>query len=115
MRVFDYFKDRIQGKAPKGAKRSSQWRKVREKHIKENPRCAICGLKTKLEVHHKIPFHYAPDLELEIDNLVTLCENKKWGINCHLLCHRGNYSDFDPNIDITICYLNKHLGKYEKD
>lgn len=85
-------KDRIQGKAPKGAKRSSKWKMVKEAYLKEHPECAICGSTAKIEVHHVIPFHLAPDLELDPTNFITLCENKKYGVNCHLLFgHLGNY------------------------
>jgi hypothetical protein len=92
MNFYKTIKDRIQGKAPKGAKRAKGWRKARRTHILENSKCAICGLTSKLEVHHIIPFHVAPHLELDPRNLVTLCENKKYGINCHLLIgHLGNY------------------------
>ena len=87
-----HIKDRIQGKAIKGQRRSPKWRKVRAKHLVEKNECYICKSKKKLEVHHIIPFHIAPDLELEPNNLITLCENKKYGINCHLLVgHLGNY------------------------
>ena len=101
------------GKAPKGAKRSSKWRKVRSKFIKEYPRCAVCGSKKKIEVHHKVPFYYAPDLELVEYNLATLCENKKYGINCHLLIgHLGNYSRINTQIEYDILEWRMKLGKY---
>ena len=91
--------DRVQGKAEKGQKRSSKWRKVRKKHITEFNYCESCGSDKKLEVHHIIPFNIAPDLELDPENLLTLCENKKYGINCHLfLGHNGNYRKFNINV-----------------
>lgn len=96
MNIYKLIKDRLQGKAPRGAKRSSEWRKVRKAHLKLHPKCQLCGSKRKVEVHHIVPFHIAPDQELEFDNLITLCENKKYGINCHLLMgHRGNYRKFN--------------------
>ena len=101
MNFFKAIKDRIQGKAAKGQKRSGQWSKARRLHLKENPRCAICGSKFKVEVHHIIPFSIAPDLELDRDNMVTLCENKKYGINCHLLVgHLGNYRRTNPSCEL---------------
>lgn len=101
MRPLEYLIDRLQGKAPKGAKRSSKWRKVRAQHLKENPRCFICESKKNVEVHHKLPFHVAPELEIEPSNLMSLCENKKYGINCHLLVgHLGNYRR--TNITVVI-------------
>lgn len=91
--MFKYLKDRIQGKAPKGAKRSSKWSKVRKKFLQDNPLCAVCGSHVKVEVHHIIPFHVAPDLELNPENLITLCEHGRFkSINCHLLVgHFANY------------------------
>jgi len=90
--MFNNLKDKIQGKVVKGKKRSGKWRYRRRKHLKKFPRCAVCESKKKLEVHHIIPFSVDPSLELEDSNLVTLCENKKYGCNCHLLIgHLGNY------------------------
>lgn len=90
---------RDQDKAPKGAKRSSKWPSVRRQFLKANPSCAVCGGKKKLEVHHKLPFHLHPDRELDPENLITLCENKADGVNCHLLFgHLGNFKSFNPNV-----------------
>lgn len=83
-----------------GQKRSSRWPKTRKKFIEKNPCCAVCGRDTgKREVHHIKPFHSHPELELEESNLITLCENKKDGVNCHLLFgHLGNYRSFNENV-----------------
>ncbi len=98
LNLFKSLKDRLQGKAKPGEKRSSAWRKVRKKHLEKYPKCRVCGLTTKVEVHHILPFNIAPDLELNSDNLTTLCDNKKYGINCHLLIgHHGNYT----NVNLT--------------
>lgn len=92
------FNDFIQGKAPLGSKRSSQWKRVRSEHLLLHGFCMACGGKEKLEVHHIIPFHIAPDLELVPSNLMTLCESKKKGINCHLFVgHRGDYKSYREN------------------
>lgn len=97
--ILKYIKDRIQGKAPSGAKRSSQWPKVRKEHLEKNPTCAVCGSTAKVEVHHMVPFHVNPTLELVPSNLITLCEAKKKGINCHLLIgHLGNYRGSNPDV-----------------
>lgn len=93
-----YLKDLVQGKTVRGAQRSSQWRKVRAVHLEKNPLCAVCGGNKKLEVHHIVPFHVAPELELNPENLITLCENKQYGINCHLLVgHLGLYTAANPD------------------
>jgi len=108
MRFLEVMKDRIQGKAPKGARRSSKWRGVRAKHLEDNPTCAVCGSSLVLEVHHIIPFHIAPDKELDPENLMTLCENRRYGINCHLLIgHLGNYrrTNLSCEIDARVWYM----------
>jgi hypothetical protein len=110
MNIAKYLKDRIQGKAKKGQRRSSKWRKIRNQHIKDNPYCAVCGSKKKVEVHHLIPFNYAPDLELDENNRMSLCENKKYGINCHLLIgHLGNYKRFNYSIKVDAMTWNQKL------
>lgn len=110
--VFKHIKDRIEGKAKKGAKRSSKWRKVRKTHLEKHPRCFLCNSKKALEVHHIIPFHIAPDKELDPENLMTLCENKKYGINCHLLVgHLGNYRRINPMVTIDATLWKMKLGK----
>ncbi len=102
---YDHMKDRIQGKAPKGAKRSPQWRKVRDEHLVKFPECEVCGVKNtkilrRLTVHHILPFHLFPDLELNPGNLMTLCSIGKYGVSsCHLLFgHLGNYRKINMNI-----------------
>lgn len=56
-----------------GQKRSSKWPQVRKVWLKENPTCAACGTAQHVEVHHKIPFHLHPELELQPSNFITLC------------------------------------------
>jgi 5-methylcytosine-specific restriction endonuclease McrA len=63
--------------------RSSRWRKVRNAHLLKNPNCAICGSDENLTVHHLKSFSQYPELELSVDNLITLCENKN--LNCHFV------------------------------
>ena len=57
--------------------RSPQWSSVRNKFLKDNPVCAVCGTKGSftngLEVHHLQDFSHHPELELELRNLIVLC------------------------------------------
>jgi hypothetical protein len=48
------------------------------------PSCAVCGSTKSLEVHHIVPFHVDPGLELREHNLITLCDGL-WGLNCHFV------------------------------
>lgn len=74
--------------------RSPKWAALRKRFVKKHPLCAGCGRKDRLNVHHIIPIHERIDLELEWNNLLTLCEWPTW--NCHLrIGHRGNWKLFD--------------------
>jgi 5-methylcytosine-specific restriction enzyme A len=98
--LIKHVKDIIQGKASIGEKRSSKWFTVRKHFLETNGCCAVCGGKDKLEVHHKQPFHEHPELELDPNNLITLCESKNNGVTCHLLFgHLGNYKSININVD----------------
>ncbi len=76
------------------ATRSSKWNSIRKQHIKDNPSCIACGRTSKLEVHHKIPVHINPELELDPSNLVTLCADP-----CHLLFgHLFNFKSYNKMV-----------------
>jgi hypothetical protein len=84
---------------PKGLKRSGHWPAARKAHLAKHPLCEVCGGKKKLEVHHIKPFHLHPELELDPTNFITLCENDKDGVNCHLLFgHLGNFKSYNENV-----------------
>lgn len=109
--MLSYIKHKLQGKLPGRLKRSSRWRLVRKNYLQAFPKCAICGGTSKLEVHHIIPFHIRTDLELVWENLITLCESKKKGVNCHLFFgHLGNYKDHNSLIDYDVTDWSKRLG-----
>lgn len=76
-------------------KRSSAWPALRERHLLSHASCAACGGTDALSVHHLLPFHLFPELELDESNLLTLCESGPAGMNCHLLCgHGGRWKDY---------------------
>jgi 5-methylcytosine-specific restriction endonuclease McrA len=86
------------------ATRSYRWSEVRKQHLKEHPSCYACGKDKKLEVHHKVPVHISPELELDPSNLVTLCADP-----CHLLFgHLMNFKSYNKSVveDCSV-YLNK--------
>jgi 5-methylcytosine-specific restriction protein A len=94
----DRILDRITGKAPPGTGRSWFWRFARDNHLLEYPLCAVCGGTKKVVVHHIVPFHIAPDLELDPTNLITLCQGSRKSLNCHLLFgHLGNFKKVNPS------------------
>lgn len=113
----EHTSEQWQGRTPVGAKRSPEWDRVRDMWLERHPVCACCGGKKKLRVHHIIPFWVRQDLELDASNLITLCEAKKYGINCHLLIgHHGNWRRWNPAAEFTAnvwnCRLNEGLEYY---
>lgn len=60
--------------------RSSEWVYVRNEFVRRHPRCEACGSTANLNVHHIVPFHERPDLELVEDNLITLCREHHFRI-----------------------------------
>jgi len=76
-----------------GARRSSEWRDVRNSFARKNPTCAVCG-KKPIQVHHKKPFHLQPELELDPTNLISLCrQHHLW------FGHLGSYYSYNDTIE----------------
>lgn len=76
------------------ASRSPKWSVIRKQFLQDNPCCAACGDCRKLEVHHIEPVHINPDRELDITNLITLCDSP-----CHLVFgHLMNYKSWNSNV-----------------
>ena len=94
------------------AKRSSHWPTV-EKHFREaHPTCECCGDTTRLQVHHKQPFHMKPVLELDVSNLISLCMGKH---ECHLLIgHGDDFKAYNPNVEADAKKLSKILREFTK-
>lgn len=94
-----------------GATRSKEWPKVRREHLKKFPTCAVCGGKKKIQVHHVKPFHLHPQLELDPNNLITVCEAD--GHDCHLaIAHLGSFKSWNVDIVKDANYLlTKRLNR----
>jgi hypothetical protein len=97
--MLTHLKDVLAGKHDLLVTRSSEWPKVRDEHLKIQPCCQVCGVTDKLNVHHIMPFHMDNSLELNPDNLITLCECLCHGVNCHLwFGHLGNFKKVNPSV-----------------
>ena len=83
-----------------GATRSPLWSTVRNNHLIKEPLCQLCGGKTKLNVHHILPFHMNPELELDPNNLITLCNGSSGTISCHI--RFGHFDNFRTKWNPTI-------------
>jgi 5-methylcytosine-specific restriction protein A len=92
-----------------GAKRSSKWPTV-EKHFREtHPTCAACGSKKRLNIHHCKPFHMFPELELDPNNLITLCMDTK---ECHYqIGHLSHWHGYNPNVRQDAAEILLHPDK----
>lgn len=94
------------------ATRSSRWSTVRRQHLEQQPCCQACGSCKKPEVHHIVPVHVDPSKELEITNLITLCDKY-----CHFAFgHFMDYKSWNPSVvEDAMWYLNKVKNKPYKD
>jgi hypothetical protein len=81
-----------------GRERSPEWSRVEHEHLAHEPACVACGYRGKgLQVHHIKPFHLHPQLELDPNNLMTLCEIP--GRDHHLLIgHLDNFESYNPHV-----------------
>ncbi|HUO58023.1 MAG TPA: hypothetical protein VMV05_07580 [bacterium] len=101
-------------------KRSPLWPKVQEDFLKGHPACAACGAMTKLNVHHKFPFHYVvlsgrADLEIDPRNLITLCTLPTMEHHI-LLGHLDNYQSYDPKVtEMALRYKGKDATEIKAD
>lgn len=110
MALIRHLVDVAKGKHPLGTARSGHWPTVRKNHLVDHPVCEVCGGDSRLQVHHRVPFHLHPELELEPTNLITLCEADKNGINCHLaIGHLGSYKSFNLDVDTDSQHWNEKL------
>ncbi len=76
--------------------RSSRWPAVRKAFL-VGKSCAACGGIDSLEAHHMKPFHLYPELELDPNNLLALCE--KPSHSCHFTFgHFWNWSKYNEQV-----------------
>ena len=90
--------------------RSSQWKKTRASHLEANGMCLACGGRASLEVHHLMPYQLAPELELDPNNLITLCESAS---HCHwTFGHLLNWRSYNENAKAdAIAFFQKVLNR----
>lgn len=107
--LLNYFTKRKSDVFEVAADRSGQWRAFRNNIVKDG-KCAICGSRKNLQAHHKKPFKDFPELELDPDNIVILCENPSR--NCHFVFgHLFNWSAYNDDIVNTIQYFQIIMKK----
>jgi hypothetical protein len=99
--------------------RSRLWPGVEKAFLLQNPTCEICGARTGLNVHHRVPFSYViplgrPELEFDSGNLATLCTKHD---DHHLLIgHLDNFQSYNPDFDQDIkTYAGKSAAAIKRD
>ena len=104
--IWRWLRDLFQGRTPFGNPRAGAWPRIRREHLAKHPTCIVCGGTKLLEVHHIRPFHLHPELELDPLNLVTLCEDTKGGMTCHLaIGHLGSFRSYNVNVERDAQYI----------
>jgi HNH endonuclease len=93
-------------------RRSPQWERVRNMWLAAHPRCAACNSTEYLQVHHVIPYHVHPELELKFENLMTLCMGP---LECHLrLGHGGAFSRANAKLAMDV-FSFKYASDAERE
>lgn len=93
--------------------RSNGWSRVRREHLKKQPTCQACGTKRNLEVHHVKDFSNHPELELDPNNLITLCAA---GSRCHMSWgHCGNYQLINEHVEEDARYQLNRFDEIRKN
>lgn len=97
-----------------GRGRSPEWPAVAREHLLKEPACVACGYRGRgLQVHHIRPFHLFPDLELDPQNLITLCEIK--GRDHHLLLgHLDDWESYNLNVHADVKRFHKENARQIK-
>jgi len=95
-----------------GKKRSPHWPAVEHAYRKEHPVCEACGSDARLNVHHKKPFHLDPELELDPNNLITLCMGSN---ECHLLIgHGDNFKAYNRNVMNDVSTVHADWSRFKE-
>lgn len=74
-------------------KRDPGWGALRREIIAEFKQCAACGSKKELEAHHVVPFHLAPEREMDKRNLIVLCRDDHYTFG-----HFKNWKRWNPDV-----------------
>jgi len=84
--------------------RSRGWGRVRREFLKESPNCAVCDRDRGREVHHIRDFSTHPELELDVENLITLCRDH------HLLFgHLMSWKSINPDVEVDGIYFRRKI------
>ena len=96
-----------------GQMRSPKWGTVRREYLKTHPFCEVCGGDDDLDIHHCVPFHLKPMLELEEINLITLCTPHHLLFGHYMSWKSWNEYVRDDAVAWRTRILNRPKGKVE--
>lgn len=86
--------------------RSPKWSGVRDAFLKLHGECSACSGKERIQVHHVLPFHLNPGLELDTSNLIALCMGS---FECHLrIGHGDDFDHYNPNVTQDAADVKAH-------
>ena len=89
--------------------RHLDWPKVKRVYLMTHRECAACDKRTKLEVHHKIPFWMDRNLELDVRNLITLCPDDHFMIG-----HLKSWKSYNPDVEVDAALWKKKIKNKPK-
>lgn len=94
----------------RSGERSPAWPALAKRYRAEHPTCAACGTRKAVQVHHIIPFHTDPGLELDEGNLISLCKAR-----CHLkIGHGGSYKHYNPSAREDAAFALAYPERYQE-
>ena len=96
--------------AKDGASWSGKWQRAKRKYYKTHEKkCACCGTKKKIELHHKKPRHSFPELALVEGNFTPLCGGGK---GCHFhIGHLNSYYTYNEAIQLVCEFVRRNSIK----
>jgi len=93
--------------------RSPQWSEVRRHHLEYQSKCQACWGTDHLQVHHIKSFSTHPELELDPNNLITLCEAPSR--NCHLTWgHLYDWHNINPFVVEDLAFWRAEIDRSTK-
>ena len=89
------------------AARSPKWAAFAKRYLKGKA-CACCGRSDQVVPHHIKPYHLFPDLELDENNLIPLCEGRT--VNCHLAVgHLFRWKSYNETVREDAAYIRQKV------
>ena len=90
-----------------GVRNTIAYRRAMKEYASLHPNCAFCGRSKDVDVHHKVPVSYAPELAADQSNMITLCRKPQ----CHLVVgHLGNFKNYNERVAEVCDMMNNDIN-----